>query len=203
MPPANIQKLSQRDLICPPLSIGKFAQERHRGIPLTLESIVKGGGERSQNLKDILCALAAVGGLEPLTSIRPSVTDIVTVYDRTVEVSVATLGTDGVTVIPGEAKLVEICAGQQSLVIEQLRVLPANLTATNSGVAIFKRLAVMGFSDGFCPPGEPGDGNQEGTFQNVEHIILCPEAGFDVWAQNFDLFSKALFTIHGRMWSTC
>lgn len=197
------QKLSTRDLICPPLSVGEFSMDRHRGIPLTLDKIVSGGGEGSPYLKDLLCAMAAVGALEPLTSTRPSVTDIVTVYDRTVEIPVATLDADGVTVIPGEVKLIEICAGQQSLVIDRLRALPANLTSSQSGVVRFKRLAVMGFSDGFCPPGEPGDGNQEGTFQNVEHVILCPGAGFDVWGQNFDLFSKGLISIHGRMWSTC
>lgn len=200
MPPAN---LSPKDLICPPMSLGSYICDVHRGKPLLLENLVHGYSQKSELLKDLLCVLGVVGGLEPLSASRPGATDLVTVFDKTVEVPVATLAADGVTIIPSEKKLIQICAGQKALVVDRLRALPANLTATQSGNIVFKRMAVMGFSEGFCPPGEPADGDDLGTFQNIEHVILPPEGGFDVHARNFDLFSKALFTIHARMWSTC
>lgn len=193
----------KEDLICPPMSLGDYVCDVHRGIPLTLDRLVQGKGAQSEFLKDILCVLGLVGGLEPISATRPGATDLVTVFDKTVEVPVATLAVDGVTVVPSEKKLIQICAGQRPLVVDRLRALPANLTAAQKGNIAFKRMAVMGFSEGFCPPGEPADGDDMGTFQNIEHVILRPEAGFDVHARNYDLFSVALFTIHARMWSTC
>lgn len=195
---------SQNDLVCPPLSVGKFVQDRHRGRPLLYNEFIGGAAaDRVPFLKEILCAMAAVGALEPLTATRPSATDLVTVFDKVVDVPVATLAADGETVVPTERVLIRICAGQQSLVIDRLRALAANLTAAQSGSIKYKRVAVSGFSEGYCPPGEPGVGEEEGTFQNIEHAILCPEAGFDVYGVNHDLFSNALFSIHARMWSTC
>lgn len=203
MPPQNIQRLSPKDLICPPMSLGDYICDVHKGIPITLDRLVNNYGQKSEFLKDILCVLGLVGGLEPLSASRPGATDLVTVFDKTVEVPAATLAPDGVTIVPSERKLIQICAGQNALVIDRLRALPANLTATQNGDIVFKRMAVMGFSEGFCPPGEPADGDDLGTFQNIEHVVLKPEAGFDVHARNHDLFSAALFTIHARMWSTC
>lgn len=198
MPPTQPQK---GDLICPPLSLGTFVRERHHGKTLLLQDFVQ--GQVSPLLKDFFCAMAAVGALEPLSATRPSATDVVSVFDRTVEIPPATLNADGVTVTPGAALLVQVCAGQNALVVEKLRALPANLTAVENGSVEMRRMAVMGFSEDWCPPGEPGAGQDNGVFQNVEHLVLCPEAGFDVWGINFDLFSKALISIHARMWSTC
>lgn len=199
----QILQPSKQDLICPPFSVGEYVRDRHNNRPILLDSIVSGANNASPFLKDILCAMSVVGALEPLTATRPAAADIVTVFDKTVDVPHATLGEDGVTVVPTERVLIRICAGQQSLVIERLRALAANLTAATSGSLKYKRVAVSGFSEGFCPPGEPGVGEDEGTFQNIEHLVLCPEAGFDVYGVNSDLFSNALFSIHARMWSTC
>jgi len=158
----------------------------------------------SQTLKDLICFAATIGALEPLTTVRPGACDIVTVFDKWVEVPPATLDTTG-QVVPGEKALIKICAPMgQALVVERCRALPANLTAMQNGDIVFKRQAVFGFSEGFCPPGEPGDGDDNlGTYQNIEHVLLSPEAGFDVHGRNFDLFSPALIHIHARMWATC
>lgn len=155
-------------------------------------------------LRDLVCFAAKIGALEPLSAIRPDALQLVTVFDKTVSVEPATFAADGVTIIPAEKKLIQICAPmQQALVVDKLRAVAANLTAAESGDIVFKRLAVFGFSEGFCPPGEPADGDDLGTFQNVEHVILRPESGFDVHARNHDPFSEALFHIHARMWVAC
>lgn len=196
-------KQSSPGIGCIPVSLGDWIAAVCKGtVPPSWRAV--GGGMPSEFLKDLVCFASAIGGLEPLSAMRPAAIELVTVYDKTVPVPVATLGPDGVTIVPSEKKLIEICAPMgQALVVERLRALPANLTATQSGDLIFKKLAVSGFSEGFCPPGEPGDGDELGTFQNVEHIILKPEAGFDVHARNHDLFSVALFHIHARMWAAC
>jgi len=172
------------------------------GAPLAFEKVLS-SANASQFLKDIVCFASLIGALEPLTTVRPGACDLVTVFDKTVEIPPATLNASG-QVVPGEVKLIQICAPMgQSLVVEYLRGLPANLTATQSGDIVFKRLAVFGFSEGFCPPGEPADGDDLGTFQNIEHVLLSPESGFDVHGRNFNLFSPALIHIHARMWATC
>jgi hypothetical protein len=187
---------------CNPITLGEWIQAACKGkVPDSYLQL--GNGDPSGFIKDLICFASAIGGLEPLSAIRPSATMLVTVFDKTVEVPVATLDAAG-KIVPSEEKLIQICAPMsQALVVDRLRALPANLTATQSGDIVFKRLAVMGFSEGFCPPGEPADGDDLGTFQNVEHVILKPEAGFDVHARNFDLFSPALFHIHARMWASC
>ncbi|HXX92355.1 MAG TPA: hypothetical protein VEN81_01900 [Planctomycetota bacterium] len=198
MPP-----LSPQDLICPPMSLGEYVKNVYRQNPLPVSKLVLGQVQPDQFLKDLFCVLSAIGGLEPLSATRPNATDLKQIYDQTIEVPPATLASDGKTIVPGEGKLIEICAGNQPLVVDKLRVTPSNLTAVQSGQIAFKRLAVMGFSEEFCAAGEPGNGSDNGVFQSVEHIMLCPEAGFDVHARNYDLFSPALFTIHAEMWGTC
>jgi hypothetical protein len=187
---------------CNPITLPEWIQAACKGnVPDSYRSL--GQGAPSQLLKDLICFASAIGGLEPLAAMRPPAIELVTVYDKTVEVPVATLGPTG-AIVPAEMKLIQICAPMgKALVVEYLRALPANLTATQSGDIVFKRLAVMGFSEAFCPPGEPGDGDDLGTFQNVEHVVLRPEAGFDVHARNHSLFSTALFHIFGRMWTAC
>lgn len=187
---------------CNPISLADYIAAVCKGF-MPASWLAVGGNEPSQFLKDLVCFASAIGGLEPLSAIRPAATELVTVFDKTVEIPPATVAADG-KIVPAEAKLIQICAPMgKSLVVDKLRALPANLTATESGDVVFKRMAVFGFSEGFCPPGEPADGDDLGTFQNVEHIILRPEAGFDVHGRNHDPFSPALIHIHARMWAAC
>lgn len=187
---------------CIPISLADYIAAVCKG-KMPASWLAVGGLEPSQFLKDLVCFASAIGALEPLSAIRPAATELVTVFDKTVEVPPATVNAAG-AIVPAEAKLIQICAPMgKALVVDKLRGLPANLTATESGDIVFKRLAVFGFSEGFCPPGEPADGDDLGTFQNVEHVILRPEAGFDVHARNHDPFSPALFHIHARMWTAC
>jgi len=155
--------------------------------------------EDVQTPADLVKLLAKFGALDPLSAVRPGACDIVSVFDKTVEVPPAE---DEST--PSEAKLIRICAPMHlSLVVNRLRAEPANLTATESGEVIFPRTELSGFSPGFCLPFEPGDGDGLGTFYNVEHIVLCPGAGFDLRARNHSTVSPALFHIHAEMWGTC
>lgn len=154
----------------------------------------------TQEVVSILCAL---GRFEPEGTRRPTACDPVFIYDKTVEVAPATIDAEG-KITPSINKLVRFCApSDRSLVVDELRAFPANLTAAEFGEVFVKTMQVMGFSEGFCPPGEPGDGDGLGTFQMVEHLVLCPGAGFDLHARNPDPFSPALFHIFARAWTTC
>jgi hypothetical protein len=158
--------------------------------------------------RDIFRMASAIGALEPLASVRPEIGEFAMVFDKTVTIARATttgtVGTGSYKVIPGEAKLIRICAPMgKALVIETLRALPVNLTAVQSGSLKFKRVNVAGFSEGFCPPGEPADGDDEGTYQNLEHILLRPESGFDLYAENFDTTAEAMVHVSARMWTAC
>lgn len=155
------------------------------------------------SIREVVQILCTLGLFEPIGITRPTACDIVTIFDKTVEVPPATLNADG-TVTPSIGKLVRFCApSHRSLVIDQLRALPANLTATESGEVFSKTQQVMGFSEGFCPAGEAGDGDDIGTFQMAEHVVLCPGSGFDMHARNHDPFSPALFHVFARSWATC
>ncbi len=153
-----------------------------------------------QDLVQILCVL---GHFEPKGLTEPTACDIVTIFDKTVEVPPAAIDGDG-KITPSFEKLIRFCApSHRSLVVHELRATPANLTATQSGEVFSKTQQVMGFSEAFCPAGEAGDGDDIGTFQAAEHIVLCPEAGFDLHARNHDPFSPALFHVFARIWATC
>jgi len=156
----------------------------------------------TQDLVSILCAL---GAFEPLGATRPGACDVVTSFDDMVEVPPATLDEDG-EVVPSSRVLIKICApAHRSLVVHFLEGIAANLTAWESGEVFSKAMQVPGFSEMFCPPGEPGPGSptDQGVFSQVRRIVLCPGAGFDLSARNHNLFSPALFHIKGVMWSTC
>lgn len=188
---------------CPAVSVQEYliACCQKSGPPPTLLGALASLG--TQVGRDIFCIASALGALEPLATLRPGACDIVTVFDKTVEVPPAAIDAKG-NITPSERKLIQICAPMGlALVVDTLRALPANLTAALAGSLTFKRLAVSSFSEGFCPPGEPADGDDMGTFQNIEHVLLRPESGFDVHAKNENPYSPALFHIHARMWATC
>ncbi len=153
--------------------------------------------------KDFVQILCAIGAFEPLGAIRPGACDVVSVYEKFVTVPPATINAAG-EVVPSTEVLVKFCApGYRGMVIERLRGEPANLTAAESGEVFSKITQVQGFSEGYCPPGEPSPGEDIGTFNNVEHLVLCAGAGFDLNARNHSPFSPAVFHVTGRAWSTC
>lgn len=194
----------QQILQCPAISLEEYVRAciAKRGPPETIRQLLTNPAS-SQNLKDILCVLSTVGALEPLSAIRPGACDAVQVYDKTIDVPPATLNPDG-TITPTDGLLIQLCAPMgMVLVIEHLRGLAANLTAEESGEIVRKRFAVFGFSEDVCLAGQAGTGNDLGTFQNIEHIISCPEGGFDLYGRNHDPFSNALFHVHARYWMTC
>jgi hypothetical protein len=157
----------------------------------------------SQAGQEIFCMANAIGGLEPLSFTRPGAGELVQVYDKMITVPAATIDTNG-KIVPRDGKLIQICAPEgKVLVIRTLRARAEDLTAAQSGNIAMKRLAVVGFSEGFCPAGEPADGDDLGTFQNIEHVLLPSKAGFDVYGRNNSPFGPATFSIHGEMWETC
>jgi hypothetical protein len=186
---------------CPRMDLASFVRScMGKGALPAAPWAQDGGPVTAQELVSILCAL---GAFEPLGATRPGACDLVTPYDKIVEVPPASIDMNG-KITPSTEKLVRFCAPQdKSLVIHKLRGTPANLTAATSGQVFSKVMQVMGFSEGFCPPGEPGDGNDLGTFQNIEHVVLCPGSGFDLHARNSDPYSPALFHVSGESWATC
>jgi len=156
-------------------------------------------------IQDIVSVLCALGLFEPAGAHRPGICDIVTSFDDMVEVPPATFDAEG-NVVPSTKVLIKICApAHRSLVVDFLEGIAANLTAWESGEVFSKSLQVPGFSEAFCPPGEPGPGSPTdlGVFSQVRRIVLGPGAGFDLSARNHDPFSPALFHVKGVMWSTC
>lgn len=160
--------------------------------------------DRPVTTQDIVSMLCALGLFEPASATRPGACDIVTIFDKIVFVPAATINATTGEVIPAEKELVKFCApADKAQVVKFARVTPANLTASESGEAFSKVMQVMGFSENFCPPGEPSSGQDIGTFQTVEHVILCPEAGFDLHARNHDPFSPASFHVFVEAWGAC
>jgi len=186
---------------CPQMSLGSYIRAcmGKGGFPAAPWA----DGDRPTTVRDLVSILCYLGEFEPAGASRPGACNLVTVFDKGIGLPPATIGPDG-KVIPSTGKLIKICApADKSLVVHKLRGLPANLTASESGSVFSKVMQVMGFSEGFCPPGEPGDGGDIGTFQNIEHVVLCPGAGFDLYARNYSPFSPALFSVHAEMWATC
>jgi hypothetical protein len=150
-------------------------------------------------LTELLKGAAIIGALEPLCATRPGVCDPVAVVDRTIPVAPATI-VDG-KVVPTEERVISICAPMnRALVVDELRVLPANLTATTQGAnqPEYKRVNLASFGE-WCLPFEPED--RSGQFVNVEHVIVPPKAGYSVFVSNDDPFSEALYQLRGRMWA--
>jgi hypothetical protein len=199
--PQDNGKLEEWLAQCPRMDLASFVRScMGKGSLPAAPWAQNNGPVTAQELVSILCTL---GAFEPLGATRPGACDVVTPYDKMVEVPPATFDAVG-KIVPSMAKLVRFCAPQgKSLVISKLRGLPANLTAATSGEVFSKVMQVMGFSEGFCPPGEPGDGDDLGTFQNIEHVVLCPGSGFDLHARNHDPFSPALFHVSAESWATC
>ena len=153
---------------------------------------------------DFFSLLNAIGAMEPLSYTRPGAAEPKQIYDKTVTVPPATLAADGITVVPSDGCLIKLCAPEgKVLVVDKLRLEPVDLTAVQFGTVVYKRLAVVGFSEGFCKAGEPGDGDDEGTFQNVEHLILPGKSGFDLYGRNSNPYSPASFWVHAEMWESC
>lgn len=210
-PPASMgapQKIVERNdklaewlAECPRMDVGSFMRACFgKGA---LPAAPWAAQDRPVTIQDIISILCALGRFEPEGITRPTACDLVMIYNKTVEVPPATIDADG-KLVPGIEKLVRFCApSHRSLVVRNLRAFPANLTAAEFGEVFSKTQQVMGFSEGFCPAGEPGDGDDLGTFQMAEHVVLCPEAGFDLHARNNDDTSPALFHVFAESWSTC
>lgn len=158
------------------------------------------------SISDITSLLCALGLFEPAGAHRPSICDIVTSFDDIVEVPPAEIDPDTGEITPSQKVLIKICApAHRSLIVDFLEGIAANLTAWESGEVFSKAMQVPGFSEAFCPPGEPGPGSPTdlGVFSQVRRVVLAPKAGFDLSARNHDPYSPALFHVKAVMWSTC
>lgn len=155
---------------------------------------------QSQSSKEIVCILSALGWMEPAAAWRPGACDPAVEVEYEVTVPPATYDATG-KLIPSEKLVIAICAPiNRSLVVDILRVQPGNLTAAKSGQTRYKKVNLGGFGE-FCLPFEPE--NVPGRFSNVEHLVVCPGAGFSVFAENDDPCSEAVFNFVARMWGSC
>lgn len=153
--------------------------------------------------RDIMAMAYAIGALDPLVFTRPGPHDLEEVYQKTMTAPPATIDADG-NVKGADVMLGRFCAPEgKILVLKELEVSPSDQTATESGVVVYKRIAALTFSEGFCFSGEAGDGDEGGTFQSVQNLILPGSGGIDVYGRNLNLYSPATFTIRARYWATC
>jgi hypothetical protein len=181
-----------------PLSIAECVQAANirRQVPKAITDLAN----MSQNAKEIVCILSALGWMEPAAATRPGCADPATEVSYEVTVPPATYNSAGV-LVPSEALVIPICAPiNRSVVIDYLRVTAANLTAAEFGEVEFKKVNLGGVGE-FCLPFEPDD--QPGRFDNKSHIIMCPKTGFSVFAKNFSPNGSAVFHLDARMWSAC
>lgn len=154
----------------------------------------------SQNAKEIVRILSALGWMEPAAAMRPGIADPATEVSYEVTVPPATYNASGV-LVPSEALIIPICAPiNRSVVIDYIRVTAGNLTAAQFGEVEFKKVNLGGFGE-FCLPFEPDD--QPGRFDNKGHIIMCPKSGFSVFGRNFSPNGSAVFHLDARMWAAC
>jgi hypothetical protein len=167
-------------------------------IPKVWREFIAEGGF----LADLVRFAYSIGALEPVCAIRPGVCDPEIVIDRDITVPVATIGAGG-AVTPSEEKVISICAPMnRALVVRELKVTPANLTASTQPKTqpVYKRVNLAGFGE-WCLPFEPHE--SPGLFANVQNIITPPKAGFSVFVQNHSTTSEAVYHVHGRMWACC
>lgn len=184
---------TKNDLI-QPITLAEYAASCLAGKepPKPLQAFA----DRSAFAQDVARFAVLVGASEPLAATRPGACDMVGIVDRTFTVPPAISATE-----PSTVKALSICSSlSQSVVIDRLRLTPANLTAEEFGLVQFKRVLLATFGE-FCLPFTPED--EPATFINVEHVILCPKSGFDIFAVNTDPFSEAVFHIFFRGWATC
>jgi hypothetical protein len=167
-------------------------------LPKAWQRLIQEGGF----LADLFRFAHAIGALEPVCAIRPGVCDPEIVIDRDITVPVATLNPDG-SIKPSEEKVISICAPMnRALVVRELMVTPANLTASTQPKTqpVYKRVNLAGFGE-WCLPFEPHE--SPGLFANVQNIIVPPKAGFSVFVENHSTTSEAVYHVHGRMWACC
>jgi hypothetical protein len=156
--------------------------------------------------RDIFKMAYAIDALEPLAFIRPGPNDLEEIYQKSVTAPPATLApnSNGKEVVGTDVLLGRFCAPEgKILVLRECEVSPSDLTATQSGLVVYKRIAALTFSEGFCFSGEAADGDEAGTFQSIQNLILPANGGIDVYGRNLNLFSPATFTIRARYWATC
>lgn len=156
---------------------------------------------RSGRAADLAAFAELVGALEPRTAERPEATEFVGVVEKTFKVAAADTDPNTGKVIPREEKALSVCSGMdRSLMIEKLRIAPLNRTAREHGYIKYKRATLATFGE-LCLPFLPLD--EPGTFASVEHVLLCPKTGFDIFAVNGDAYSEALFLVYFRGWMAC
>jgi len=181
-----------------PLTLAEYVQAAsiRRQVPKTVLELAA----LSPGSRELVTILSSLGWMEPAAAWRPGVTDMVTEVEYEVTVPPAIRNADG-TITNSEVLMLPVCAPlSRSIVIDILRVSAGNLTAAQSGRTKYKKVNLGGFGE-FCLPFEPDD--LCGRFANIEHIIVCPKAGFSVFAENCNPCSEAVFHLYARMWSAC
>lgn len=167
------------------------------GVPPAIRQFEK----RSQYAADLAAFAELVGALEPRTAERPSACEFIGVVEKTFKVAPASIDSETGNVVPRQEKALTVCSSMdQSLMIEKMRVAPLNRTAREFGNVKYKRVTLATFGE-MCLPFLPKD--DPATFVSVEHVLLCPKTGFDVFAENNDPYGEALFLVYFRGWMAC
>lgn len=167
------------------------------GVPAAIKQFE----QRSPYAADLAAFAELVGALEPLSAVRPEMQEFIGVVEKTFKIAAADIDSVTGKVVPREEKALTVCSGvDQSLMIEKMRIAPLNRTARELGNVKYKRVTLGTFGE-MCLPFLPKD--DPATFVSVEHVLLCPKSGFDMFAVNNDPYSEALFLVYFRGWLAC
>lgn len=157
------------------------------------EAIAEALGNTGSFSEQVVRLLEMLGLLEPVAAVRPGARNAVSYVVREPEVALA--ASDGT---PEEERVFEIRAPiDESIMVELLRITAANVTAQDDGAVSVKAYKVSGFRE-ICLPGALS--SEPGTLVSVENVLLCPGAGFEVFALNYNSFSLARFNVEARYW---
>lgn len=156
--------------------------------------------ESSENIKDLLCVIDAVGYLSPASLERPDPNKYVVKPRRFITVDAAAVPDTGESVTPSEVLALTLAASiGQVLVVDEVWITPVNLCAMEHGSVRYGK--TLGVFDRLCP--SFGQNLSKPTLNVIEHVILLPGMCLEVYLQNDSQFCSASFVVEYKAWLAC
>lgn len=179
------------DVGCGRISLLDYLMACRKGLSLPAE--ISEFLSRSGFASDLACFAWILGGLEPLAVHFPGIRPVAILQDKK-EVPPKTEDSK-----PSRALIFQTCAPLGVvLVLKTIRVVPLNLTACEWGTVSFDKASNPGFRH-ICLPFE-GD-SHPGAFVVKENLFLCPRSGIEIYVENHNPCSSALFGIFVEAWA--
>lgn len=156
--------------------------------------------DSSENIKDLLCVIDALGYLSPASLERPDPDKYVVKPRRFITVDPAPVPVAGSSLVPTDAIALTLGAPiGQVLVIDEVFITPVNLCAMEHGDVRYTK--TVGASPNMCP--SFGQSQIKPTLNVIEHVILLPGMCFEVHLMNYSQFCSASFVVEYKAWLAC